>query len=98
MKGLIDVHHHVPSAEIAEAAQRLGIPMSGDWSPEAAIEAMDANGIAAAVLTPTIFIADVIFFVDLTLEILFLKSLRLGIFISYEIISYFIYKIVQFPF
>lgn len=59
MKGLIDVHHHVLSAEIAEVAQRFGISMSGDWSPEAAIEAMDANGIASAVLTPSIFVADV---------------------------------------
>ncbi len=59
MDGFIDVHHHVPSAEIAEAATRAGIPMTGAWTPEAALAAMDASGIAAAVLTPTVFVADV---------------------------------------
>ncbi len=59
MDGFIDVHHHVPSAEIAEAATQVGIPMAGAWTPEAAMAAMDASGIAAAVLTPTVFVADV---------------------------------------
>ena len=59
MDGFIDVHHHVPSAEIAEAATQVGIPMAGAWTPETAMAAMDASGIAAAVLTPTIFVADV---------------------------------------
>ena len=59
MDGFIDVHHHVPSAEIAEAAQQVGIAMAGAWTPETAMAAMDASGIAAAVLTPTIFVADV---------------------------------------
>lgn len=59
MDGCIDVHHHVPSAEIAEAATEVGIPMAGAWTPETAMAAMDASGIAAAVLTPTIFVADV---------------------------------------
>ncbi len=59
MDGFIDVHHHVPSAEIAEAATQAGIPMAGAWTPETAMAAMDASGIAAAVLTPTIFVADV---------------------------------------
>ena len=58
MDGCIDVHHHVPSAEIAEAATEVGIPMAGAWTPEMAMAAMDASGIAAAVLTPTIFVAD----------------------------------------
>ena len=57
--GFIDVHHHVPSAEIAEAATQVGIPMAGAWTPETAMAAMDASGIAAAVLTPTVFVADV---------------------------------------
>ncbi|MCY4393048.1 MAG: amidohydrolase family protein [Chloroflexi bacterium] len=59
MDGFIDVHHHVPSAEIAEAATQVGIPMAGAWTPETAMAAMDASGIAAAVLTPTVFVADV---------------------------------------
>ena len=59
MDGFIDVHHHVPAAEIAEAATQAGIPMTGGWTPETALDAMDASGIAAAVLTPTVFVADV---------------------------------------
>ncbi len=59
MDGLIDVHHHAPAAEIAEAAQQAGLALGGGWTPEAALEAMDASGIAAAVLTPLIFVADV---------------------------------------
>ncbi len=59
MDGFIDVHHHVPAAEIAEAAQQVGLQMGGAWTPESAMASMDENGIAAAVLTPTIFVADV---------------------------------------
>ncbi len=57
--GFIDVHHHVPSAEIAEAARRVGLEMAGAWTPETAMAAMDQSGIAAAVLTPTVVVADV---------------------------------------
>ena len=59
MNGMIDVHHHVPAAEIAEAAARVGITVGGGWTPERALADMDASGIAAAVLTPIIFVADV---------------------------------------
>ena len=59
MDGFIDVHHHVPSAEIAEAAQRAGLRAGSGWTPETALADMDANGIAAAVLTPIVFVADI---------------------------------------
>ena len=59
MDGLIDVHHHAPAAEIAYAAGRVGVAVGGGWTPEAALAAMDANGVAAAVLTPLVFVADV---------------------------------------
>ena len=59
MNGMIDVHHHAPAAEIAEAAARVGVTVGGGWTPERALADMDASGIAAAVLTPIIFVADV---------------------------------------
>ena len=52
MNGMIDVHHHVPAAPIAEAAGSVGLTVGGGWTPERALADMDASGIAATVLTP----------------------------------------------
>lgn len=57
MNGMIDVHHHVPAAEIAEAAASVGLTVGRGWTPERALADMDASGIAATVLTPTAFVA-----------------------------------------
>ncbi len=59
MNGMIDVHHHVPAAAIAEAAASVGLTVGRGWTPERALADMDASGIAAAVLTPIVFVADV---------------------------------------
>ena len=34
MNGMIDVHHHVPAAEIAEAAASVGLTVGGGWTPD----------------------------------------------------------------
>lgn len=61
--GIIDVHHHVRTRAMAEAAAGAGVGMGGgagrEWTPEAAIEGMDATGIAVAVLSPVIFITGI---------------------------------------
>ena len=54
MNGMIDVHHHVPAATIAEAAASVGLTVGRGWTPERALADMDASGIAAAVLTDLI--------------------------------------------
>ena len=46
------------SAAIAEVAASVGLTVGGGWPAEQALADMDASGIAAAVLTPIIFVAD----------------------------------------
>ncbi|MFC0112046.1 amidohydrolase family protein [Kibdelosporangium aridum] len=53
---LIDVHHHAipPGYRKALAADPIpGVDYPSGWSPESSLEVMDANGIAAAILSIT---------------------------------------------
>jgi hypothetical protein len=48
---LIDVHHHfAPPAYVAENRNRVS-PAALDWTPQKALDAMDAEGVATAVLS-----------------------------------------------
>ena len=60
---LIDVHHHIlPPAYMAEARERVLAlaqgrrisPAVAQWTPEAALAEMDANGVATAVVSISI--------------------------------------------
>jgi 6-methylsalicylate decarboxylase len=48
---LIDVHHHfAPPAYVAENRSKVS-PAALDWTPQKALDAMDAEGVATAVLS-----------------------------------------------
>ena len=48
---LIDVHHHfAPPAYVAENRNRVS-PAALDWTPQKALDAMDSEGVATAVLS-----------------------------------------------
>jgi 6-methylsalicylate decarboxylase len=59
---LIDVHHHfAPPAYVAENRGRVS-PAALDWTPQKALDAMDAEGVATAVLSlalPGVWFGDV---------------------------------------
>jgi len=69
----IDVHHHIVPREYVEALAEIGIHTPGrfpfpDWSPEASLEVMDQNGIAAAITSlsaPGVYFGDAAFARDL---------------------------------
>jgi len=69
----IDVHHHIVPREYVEALADVGIETPGrfpfpDWSPEAALELMDRNGVAMAITSisaPGVYFGDVAFARDL---------------------------------
>ena len=50
-KSLIDVHHHfAPPTYVAENRSKVS-PAALDWTPQKALDAMDAEGVATAVLS-----------------------------------------------
>jgi predicted TIM-barrel fold metal-dependent hydrolase len=69
----IDVHHHIVPREYVEALAAIGIETPGrfpfpDWSPEATLELMDQDGIAAAITSisaPGVYFGDDAFARDL---------------------------------
>jgi predicted TIM-barrel fold metal-dependent hydrolase len=69
----IDVHHHIVPRDYVRALAKIGVETPGrfpfpDWSPEAALELMDENGIATAMTSisaPGVYFGDDAFARDL---------------------------------
>lgn len=67
--GRIDVHHHILPPDYVTALKRIGITESGgvpipDWNPQASLNVMDQNGIAAAITSissPGVYFGDISF-------------------------------------
>jgi 6-methylsalicylate decarboxylase len=52
MTGRIDIHHHALSADVVEMIREQGLAVPAQqWQPQATLDMMDANGIAASVVS-----------------------------------------------